>query len=655
MGAYMRCADHGRFFQSKSLHPSLTRALVFCFAAFGWINSPAEEIIPAKVQSRLAKEFGRLEVHETLPLIDAELFEGLSLGLRYRYELEPSFNGRYHLRLDRWQVEAQLRPGDWISNWNERLGLSFTKGSEVAFIRPFKDKGASALALPYTPANIPFTLEKLRSKLETGDLVVLNTHLTLLLGASQIWGLSSEVSAQVWTHYVVSGAFQIHILKVSPQLARLRFFALKDESIPGGFRLGVNRSWKWVGLEVVDKQLKRLLDATKIVEASVEKGRGKLVLLDYYVRLDRPEVDEAYNKSMNQFFTLKSARLINPFIGQNEKEDLLVADLTALEEMSRQHPDWVSSVFKGTNSTEKRSQDQFKLGVLLASAAQGRLYMENFLSLEQSITPTAFKHYLFHWFERSKSWRAFFNFFGSKSWSRAFLLMGASENKVAQSVENLCFEWELREKKFSPRDGRMVHEAFEQILPLDLAKILQGLLAQHLKESHVNARFFLRLSLSGEALNVLEAQLKGRVLQLWLDYLDRIPKPWTPPQNGIGSEASPGSWTSQLYYQESLHIAQAVEKVLDSSLSPRERSDAFASLLYEDLFIEVGVGFLLSYLPPSFWEKLLYLEMSFTSAHPSLSSVQWEWGDGKNREIYHKIRYIYSLLQNDWTYLLQAD
>lgn len=615
----------------------------------------AEEIIPAKIQSRLAKEFGRLKVHESLPLIDAELFEGLSLGLRYRYGLEPSFNGRYHLRLDRWLVEAKLSPGDWLSQWNERLGLSFTKGSEVAFIRPFKEKGASAIAAPYTPAHIPFTLEKLRSKLQVGDLVVLNTHLTLLLGASQVWGLSPEVSAQVWTHYVVSGAFQIHILKVSPQMARLRFFALKDESIPGGFRLGVSRSWKWVGLEVVDKQLKRLLDATKFVESSMEKGRGKLVLLDYYVRLDRPEVDEAYNKSMNQFFTLKSARLINPFIGQNEKEDLLVADLTALEEMSRLHPEWVSLAFKGTNSTEKRSQDHFKLGVLLASASQGRLYMENFLSLDQSITPTSFKHYLFHWFERSKNWRAFFNFFGSKSWSRAFLLMGATEDKVAQSVENLCFEWELREKKFSTRDGRMVHESLEQVLPLDLARLPQQLLMRHLKESHVNARFFLRLSLSGEALDVLAAQLKGQVLSRWLEHLDQIPKPWTPPLHGVGSEVSPVAGTSLQYYQESLNIAQALEKVLDSSLTPRERSDAFASLRYEDLFIEVGVGFLLSYLPPSLWERLLYIEMSFSSTHPRLPPVQWEWGDGNNREIYHKIRYIYSLLQNDWTYLLQAD
>lgn len=619
--------------------------------AKGQSSQIEKSLEPGRIQSRIQREIGRLEVDQTVKLLDVDLFDGLSAAVKYKYEVEPSFKGDFHLRMDRWILDTQLRPGDILEEfYNTRVGVTIEKGAQVLFIRPFKSKLDSMTALPYTPKQIPFTAKKVASELQVGDFVSLTSKLNFIASASTLaMGMTSIGSAA--THYMISGEFQIHVLKRSDHEVRLKLIGLRKKQTGFGARIGfTSDDFKVTGLRVVDRRIEKLFDATDIFRMKLEKSKSNILLVDYFLDLNVPEVANAYDSVLNQFFTLKSVGLSNPFLSNSDLSDKLISDLTPLEtlydnqRLFEEAKQTVKRVFKGKNDINVQLDSSFKFGVLLFSLGQDRQYVENGLtSLDSEDQPSYFRY---HTFQRLKRASAFFSFWKTESLSRASILLSSDKNMAIKEIKDIIFEWDYRDKKLSPSEFRMIQDAVRQNIPQRLYSQIDW--SPWLpKKQRVNARIVMGSVLHPEALNYVGVSGFEGLKRSLESYLREIPAPEASPSNSFPvthEDDRDHRDVVQKYQEDIFTISLKLSQVFDSrgQVTPEEKSKAFADLRFNNLFIEIGPGFLISLLPQDKLHELLFFKFSVVADNEP--PIHFEWGEVQDRRVYQAVTYIRAVL-----------
>lgn len=101
-------------------------------------SSLFESLAPSAVASSLRNRIASLDVRLGVDLLEGEVIEGVNAAVRYRYQVEPSYKGDYHLRMDRWIMQANVNPGDLLGDYDlSPIGLNLHKGAEILFVRSF--------------------------------------------------------------------------------------------------------------------------------------------------------------------------------------------------------------------------------------------------------------------------------------------------------------------------------------------------------------------------------------------------------------------------------------------------------------------------------------------------------------------------------------
>lgn len=608
----------------------------------------AESLVPESLESRIRREIARLEIRQSFKFFDGELFDGVTAGLKYRYELEPSFKGDYHLRMDRWEIEAALRPGDLLDDYGKvRIGLNIERGAEVLFIRPFKSKGDSAKALPYTPARIPFTAEKALKELEVGEIVALQSELNFVVGARTIADQMS-VPVSVATHYIISGEFQVHVVKKSKNEVRLKLIGLRQNR----FRFGGSIGWgendfKVTGVKIVDRRLEKWFDATEVFKLSTQKSKANIVMVDYVLNLTEPEVAKAYESVMNSVFTLKATGLSNP-LGQ-EKGENLISDITPLERIFERQRSIdednriVNRIFKGRNDIQLQEDTSLQFGVLVFKIGAKRQYIENILTAIEEDESRSY--YRLHTFQQIDKSSAFFGYWRKENLMRASILFDANEDLEINGLRNIVFEWDHRDKKLSNRDQRALKDSIRQNIPEPVYNLINWDNWKE-KKSRVNGRVLMTSMIHPDALKQIGSRGYSEIRKAFEAYLLSIPAPKAVPNDmHQDPDMMPSNPTVVDIYENDIHeISIRMEEIFNESLilSYADRAAAFGALRNNELFLEVGAGFILHLLPLESLGQYLYFKLSVVADKEA--PINFEWGQPQDRRIYDAAAYIRAVL-----------
>ena len=210
----------------------------------------------------------------------------------YRYEVEPSYMDGWYSRMDKWTMNATLRPGDFIDNEDLPISLNIDHGVDVVFVRQFKERKEAMTALPYTFARLPLKAKWARDNLQPGDFVSIPTRLNVVIGAGMSFN-DGVFGAGVHTHYLLSGEFQVHIFRMKDDKVRVKLIALRKRGKGAGAHAGVE--FKIFGIGFLDKQIKKFV-GLDLASVGINKENGNLFLLDYTFDLKDEPSSKAYNQ-----------------------------------------------------------------------------------------------------------------------------------------------------------------------------------------------------------------------------------------------------------------------------------------------------------------------------------------------------------------------
>lgn len=606
------------------------------------------------LSSKIIQELARVEISGSLDLVDLNIIDGVNASLRYRYENEPSYTGAFHLRSDLWRVNVDVQPGQILADLdNQRFGLGFNKGTEILFVRPFKTKKESLIAAPYHLNKLPLTAKRVVERLEIGDLVVLTSHLNLAISAKNL-PTPKTVSAHLTTHYIVSGEFQIHIIKRSHTQVQLKLIMAKGQSKGLGLNLGYPKdTFKVTGLKILDRRVEKLFDATDFFQFNLSQSSGQMLLMDYVLDLQDQEIASLYDQIFNKFYTLRVFSLSNPFKSFAHGSHNFITDLTAIDdwvakEQSRPAIDQrIKKQFNIYNEVALQLDQSIKIGLVLFNLRNKQQYIDNAIVLTN--LDKSKEHYRLQLFEQTFSSSAFFSFWKSQIKKRASFLFRTDsilENNLG--YEHILFDWEYRDKKLDLEELDQIKQQLGYVLSLELSNSINW--NQWIGANHhlTNARILISAALNQSALSYFERFTYAQFYYSLLDYLQSIPEPLANSQSNELSGDGATSFRQSVedkFKTDIETISRYLGIYFDQSnqFTSKQKVQAMASLQNNPLFTEIGAGFLISLLPKSSRSDYVYLNMvASADSHSTLIFNHGKSGDYRINDIIQYIRAVFS-------------
>lgn len=608
-------------------------------------ESLKRKTVIGKIRDRVAS----LDVSLKVDLLEAEIFEGVNTALRYRYEFEPSYKGDYHLRMDRWTLDTNVNVGDMVKQAARdfKIGLNLKHGTEVLFVRAFKQKSDAIKAIPYPFWNLPFNAEDISEKLEVGDFVSFTAAMNVVVGASTLPFSVNPI--ELSTHYLISGDFQVHLFRKNKDQVILKLIALRKKESAFSVSTGFAKGHKILGLRVVDRRIESWTNITEIFKLSMSSTKSNLLMVDYTLDLRDGRVRDAYDGLITSMYELNTLSIGNPFESNTELTDKLISDITpfetiyATERLRANNVRTVDRNFKGKNDVDENSKTGFRFGALLFRFARDIEYTENALT---SVDPNEVSNYFrLHTFQRTTTNSWWFSYYKSESVSRASLMFEADKDLKIKSLKDIVFEWDYRDKSLEKDEFMMIKNAVKQAVPPSVhGKINWGDWTAN--REYDNARFLYRMVLSPKALTSVNGMDFGRLFERLNAYVLTIPEPTADSIDPFKDEDLIRQRQTVLdkYKYDLLNIAHWMSQVLDLTKSHEERANAFAELRFNHLFIEIGPGFMVSLLPQADLQNYVYFNIVLTA--DDMKPMPFEYGKVPDRKLYDAAAYIRAVLDS---------
>ncbi|MBW7875542.1 MAG: hypothetical protein H3C47_06125 [Candidatus Cloacimonetes bacterium] len=617
-----------------------------------------ESLEPANIEKRVREKVTSLDIGFGLDLLDVDLFNGVGLAAKYRYEVEPSYREEWYTRVDKWVVNTSIRPGDWLSEFELPIGLTISNGAEMVFVRQFKSQKEALKALPYSPKHLPVSAERALSQLNPGDFAAIPAKMNLLVSANVSAG-SGIFNGNLGTHYLLSGEFQIQVFRLRDDRMRVKLIALRKKG--QGANASVGMDFKIFGISVVDKQVKKLLDMN-LAQFGIQKEEGNLFLLDYIFDLKQDEARKAFDHLLAGTLKFKNAQVLNPFLDGKELHDTVLTDLTMAEALHEEDLEKdvskrrVDRIFKGQNDFKTQSS-RLKLGMSLAKFENKNAYTSNQIAwfgrdgLRQDYLYPVYSH------EKKRSF--FFGVFKSQQVESYFALFPTDGSGQVQDFSDYGYNYELKDKTLFGYEVTQLREGLNRILPAN-TPVQYGDWEESSKRE--NARVKMEIFFHKEAVNHLVGMTEDQLYAKMAEYLRRLPDQ-RPPHNSESDHTRPfpgRKWSNEKkaalkvvldkYYDNYwFPMIKMVEK-LARILAPtgvenyNKRVEELFELRKNYTYEHLGIGFLISLLPESEISKLMYMAVDWTAS--GIKPFQLRLGDHKNSLLYEELQMVQNILND---------
>ncbi len=635
---------------------------IFQFAVFLWLFSGPLPCFPHSLahansaetdsaleayplMGRLEREFAKLELKLRVPLIDFEVLEGVNLGFRYYLESYPSGVSNKHTRIDRYQFNIDVNPGDWIEELSSPIGFGIRRGTELLFARQFASQQEALLQAPYHIPQIPLNAKIARERLNPGDFVAFKANLRFLLSLSTDVVLYKQLMARGATHALIQGEFLVHIFRMEDNRLRIKFFALRGRQAGAKAGIGLGPDFEILGVRIVDRRIRRLFELS-VFEIERLANTSDLFLTDYVFDLNSPDAAQAYDDLMFKKLLLKEVTLTNPWQNRKKLGDQLLTDLTEVDNLYREDLDLpleerrIIRLFQGVNTISAR-KGSHRFGAFLvsyrASLAQATNRLIAFNHGDE------FSRFIFQTYERRSRSRLLFNLFGAEDTIRSGLLL--TENKQGHVEDFLAFVLgrEREFKNLSERTYRWLRQYVESLLPERIYREIDWPTWDFSQGKVINVFFKSELFLNPESFFLGEHYSRFELAEILRETLREFGRPRANPRSeSLYQEPSVTDWTEE-FEPDIWAIVDYLSVIFSRQSSPQRRYDAYQYLRHYDLFHEVGAHYLIRLIPTEYQDEVLKYNLILVGeGQPDL---RFFYGHFSQESIYETLLYVQDIIE----------
>ncbi|CBW27363.1 putative exported protein [Halobacteriovorax marinus SJ] len=620
-------------------------ATVVSFSA----NAGLSDVLkPSNIQERVKEEVADLDISFRLELFDVDLFEGLGISSRYRYEVEPSYIANYFTRVDRWEVKTDIRAGDIIKDsLDTPIYLNIDRDQSIYFVRQFKSKWEATKALPYLLNRLPINAKRALDYLAPGDFVSIPSDMTIAFGASagfldHIDGLDADANL----YYVLKGKFLIHVFRMKDNKVRVKLIAQKSNGIGGDASIGADI--EFFGVSILDKQIKKIFELDAL-EIGMGKGKGSQFLIDYIFDLNDEKAKEAYNSILSSTYKFKDLAIFQEFANERELEIRLLSSYEKADQLSKEDVDLkekrVERVFKGTNNYDY-DNSKLKLGMLLASFDRDVSYTENLVSYDANDGEKHFFFYPIH--TKSKSQQIGISPFKYKEKTKlSYFGLVPMKNKedMGSNFSDYGVTYDIKDKYFRQSEQVKLKQLVRDNIP---ASIYDDIDWAEFDETtaHKSARGFFQVIFKAEAFeglqNISYDDLHSKLVEFYKNRKRLVAGPVHGVWRRIWRTITILGITERMSIKK---VAKALHSAMtDVDLGAKERVRKLLSIRENDLFEKVGIGFLISLLPQDSLENKIFITLNLHARETE--NVTLKYGDQKFSKIYEELRFAHGAIND---------
>jgi hypothetical protein len=578
---------------------------------------------PSEINERIREEVADLDVRFNVDLLDVDLFEGLGISSRYRYEVEPSYIANYHTRVDKWEIKVDLSPGDIIKDALDLpIYLNIKRDSSIYFVRQFPTKKEALLAKPYLLNKMPVNSQRALKHLQPGDFVSIPAQMSVAVGASSgFFDRLDGLDAAANIYYVISGKFLIHVFRMKDNKVRVKLIAQRSNARGGD--ISVSGDIEIFGVSILDRQIDKIFDLD-FARIGMSNGQGSQFIIDYVFDLNDEKARTAYDQILSSSFKFKDLSIFREFLRERELENRLLSSYELADKISDEDGNLdmkrVERVFKGANNYDF-DRTRIKIGLILASFKRDVSYTENVISYEDQDGEEKFFFYPIHSKHKKKKFGVWpFKYKEQSTKSYFGLVPIKTRDDEGEVYSDYGFKYEVKDKLFLQTEQVKFKQIVRDNIPKSLYESI-GWNQFNEETTHRSARGFFQVIFKASAFAGLKdisfKKLNDKIQEFYRDrqYLEA----------GIVHGFWQRMWRAVTIVKlsekrELKKIAKKLHLVLtDKELTGKQRIKGLMNLRDYRLFDKVD-EVVLKYGDQEF--SKLYHELQF--AHNALNDRSWD-------------------------------
>lgn len=581
-----------------------------------------------------------------LKLFSQKFLKNSKIKGGYNYEVQPSYNEGLYTRFDRYYFNTELG-NKGVSSIKDvtgsefKVGLTTKHALEIEFARQYPDSEMAMKAMPYAFKNIPTNTEKAINGLKVGDFVSIKSHLAAIVGLDFVKSLNVNLGLTASANYLMTGEFQIHILKLPENKVRLKLVGLRSDGKEGTVGVGFAGVLNIFPVEVANKRITKILDLNPI-EFRFNDGNANLFMVDYVLDLKDLEVARAYDEVLAQAYDLETLKIMNPMGSSEKLRSSLSLDIAAIDSLFVQDRiagkvSRVQRSFRGSADSDS-VESRLRLGIKLIQYEGSKRYSENRIA---SVTDDDVReNYVLNSFKSVSEGSLLFSFLEVRRESQMNAVFSADSNYENLLPENIVLSVERRDKRFRDIEFKKVQEQLKRTVPPSVYQNINfAKWNERVADIKNNVAVRYQVVLNPEAIAAAPQINKKEIAKRYKQYLTTVPM-----KSVIVRGRSP--YESQTYLDSRINaIAGKLEKVFNPALSDLERVNVLMSLRSSSLFKSTGTGFLLSLLPQHKLADLVHFDLAMESSDGD--RLDYSFGSREVSPIYKKLLYIQSIMDND--------
>lgn len=616
----------------KKFLVSLT--VLFCFQAT--VHASLHDLIdPVVWKKNLKEQLDRTNIDFSVGFFEGSIINGMPLGIKYDYDVSPSYLPHSYNRIDRYDINFNANIGSMVKSLSDTpISFNLSRHQSLFFVRQFPQKMDAISAIPYSPNRLPLNAERALNKLEVGDFASIPANLCLVISAGASSNLVNPliINAGVSAFWVISGEFNIQIYKLDEKHVRLKMITTR--AYTRGTNSNTEASFTVLGVGLLNGQLShqlgRLFDRD-MIQLGMAANIGSQFILDYVFDLTDPAAADAYNEILSSSFKFKDVVVLKNFGEEKEIKNKLFstyekADHLYLEDSKLPTANQrVRRLFKGfTNSTSHTKH--LKLGLFLTSYTNDKTFSSSDLSFtDDNEKDTKFWYPSYTHYTRSLLGNFLWGYEDIQALT-CFGLLPKKSDLTGQKIPEIGINFDRTDAVFTPKEQHELKRIINNQVPILLMKKVDWAdwLALHNKHA---SRISFKLIINSEAYPYLRDYSESEIQNNYLNYVS------SKDIKHVNRDNIVRTLGTQIY-----NILQ--NKKNDAEASIKELID----LNKNNIFSESGVGFLASLLPEEKLKDLIYYKLEMLALDEK--TIKVEFGTINHEIIYRELAELQSRIAN---------
>lgn len=593
-----------------------------------------------------AEQIASLNPKIDLDLFDIKLFPDSSVVAGYEYNVEPAYTQGLYSRKDSWLISTEYLPEkdfDLSDGLNLNLSIGPKQKNEATFIRFFKDPCEAMLATPYSPRRIPLRARSaLGEKFKKGDYFlfrgsvgfIVNAQILNLLGAA---GWATGLSGS----YLIEGFYQLHIVRLDETHVRLKVVAHRGRNFTSSFGVGYENEFDVFSIAALDNALEKVVN-TKPLKVEVDHKKSNVFLVDYVLDLSDQKVANAFERVIRKVRDYRYMNLLRPF----NLESSLLLDLTPLEELYQS--DYSDGNVDRIRRNLRTDSDQRSYGIgveagnkIIGFDLEGRR-SSAYMSIMQE--NNSWEKYLLRSWDRG--WEGVFTPWARTEKREGVRALFQSNDEFTEfAAVNIVKYISEKRNRLSYQNFLDLKKRLKKALPPEIFNnIPWGSWGQTQGKKYLNFGLRFELTLSKNALETIPSLSEEEVRIFFRNYLSSqgldVRDFFLDRRRNHGARALSSEERFSLSLKE---MAKLLSQILDHKICVAQRAELITKLRQNKLFMESGLGFLIS-LTPSKLEDNYYLDLDISSNE---AFIDFSFGNSSIVSLYKKILTIKAALDDE--------